>query len=85
MLPALMASRTPRKVSPQLRDHVILVGSNAVTQTFIARAERSGAPAVMVVEDPVEAGRLVLGTWQGIYLWEHRRQPHHRTVVAHLA
>lgn len=51
-------ARTPRKVSAQLRDHVILVGSNAVTQTFIARAERSGAPAVMVVEDPVEAGRL---------------------------
>jgi len=51
-------ARTPRKVSPQLRDHVILVGSDAVTQTFIARAERSRVPAVMVLEDPVEAGRL---------------------------
>jgi secondary thiamine-phosphate synthase enzyme len=33
---------------------------------------------------PVEAGRLVLGTWQGIYLWEHRLSPHQREVVFHL-
>lgn len=33
---------------------------------------------------PIEAGRLVLGTWQGIYLWEHRREPHRRTVVVHV-
>ena len=32
---------------------------------------------------PVAAGRLALGTWQGIYLWEHRRQPHHRRVACH--
>lgn len=32
---------------------------------------------------PVSRGRLVLGTWQGIYLWEHRRSPHSRTVTAH--
>jgi len=30
---------------------------------------------------PVTAGRLVLGTWQGIYLWEHRRAPHTRSLV----
>jgi secondary thiamine-phosphate synthase enzyme len=34
---------------------------------------------------PVSAGRPVLGTWQGIYLFEHRASPHRRTVVAHLA
>jgi secondary thiamine-phosphate synthase enzyme len=34
---------------------------------------------------PVVAGRLALGTWQGIYLWEHRSRPHRREVVAHLA
>jgi secondary thiamine-phosphate synthase enzyme len=33
---------------------------------------------------PVVAGRPVLGTWQGIYLYEHRRAPHRRRVVAHL-
>ncbi len=30
---------------------------------------------------PVVSGRLVLGTWQGIYLWEHRRRPHERQIV----
>lgn len=34
---------------------------------------------------PVEAGRPVLGTWQGIYLLEHRTAPHGRRVAAHLA
>jgi secondary thiamine-phosphate synthase enzyme len=30
---------------------------------------------------PVVGGRLALGTWQAIYLWEHRTAPHHRRVV----
>ncbi len=30
---------------------------------------------------PVGGGELLLGTWQGIYLWEHRAQPHTRRVV----
>jgi secondary thiamine-phosphate synthase enzyme len=30
---------------------------------------------------PVAEGRLALGTWQGIYLWEHRHAPHTRSVV----
>lgn len=34
---------------------------------------------------PVRAGQLVLGTWQGIYLFEHRVAPHTRRVAAHLA
>jgi len=34
---------------------------------------------------PVADGRLVLGTWQGIYLFEHRVQPHRREVVLHLS
>ena len=33
---------------------------------------------------PVARGRMVLGTWQGIYLWEHRAQPHRRRVAVHL-
>ena len=33
---------------------------------------------------PVTDGRPVLGTWQGIYLFEHRRAPHRREVVLHL-
>ena len=34
---------------------------------------------------PVTAGRMALGSWQGIYLFEHRDAPHRREVVAHLA
>lgn len=30
---------------------------------------------------PVEDGRLLLGTWQGVYLWEHRERPHTRSIV----
>jgi secondary thiamine-phosphate synthase enzyme len=33
---------------------------------------------------PVLRGRLALGTWQGIYLWEHRRAAHRRQLVLHL-
>ena len=32
---------------------------------------------------PLVYGRLVLGTWQGLYLYEHRTSPHHRRVVLH--
>lgn len=32
---------------------------------------------------PVSNGGMSLGTWQGIYLWEHRRIPHTRRVAAH--
>ncbi len=34
---------------------------------------------------PVIAGRLALGTWQGLYLFEHRDRPHRRSVVLHLS
>ncbi|WP_171170537.1 secondary thiamine-phosphate synthase enzyme YjbQ [Ruegeria sp. HKCCA0370] len=34
---------------------------------------------------PVSQGRPVLGTWQGIYLFEHRTAPHQRKVAAYLA
>ena len=32
---------------------------------------------------PITRGALALGTWQGIYLWEHRTHPHRRRVVVH--
>ena len=34
---------------------------------------------------PVVEGSLALGTWQGIYLFEHRDSPHRREIVLHLA
>ncbi len=33
---------------------------------------------------PVEGGRMLLGTWQGLYLFEHRSRPHRREIVLHL-
>ena len=33
---------------------------------------------------PVSGGRLVLGTWQGIYVLEHRTSPHRRNVILHI-
>jgi secondary thiamine-phosphate synthase enzyme len=33
---------------------------------------------------PIAAHRPALGTWQGIYVWEHRRHPHTRSVAAHV-
>jgi secondary thiamine-phosphate synthase enzyme len=32
---------------------------------------------------PIVNGKLALGTWQGIYLWEHRQRAHERQVVVH--
>jgi secondary thiamine-phosphate synthase enzyme len=34
---------------------------------------------------PVVRGDLALGRWQGIYVWEHRRSRHERSVVVHVA
>jgi len=33
---------------------------------------------------PVADGKLALGTWQGVYVWEHRTRPHRREIALHL-
>ena len=33
---------------------------------------------------PIQAGQLLLGTWQGLYLFEHRRTPHQREIVLYV-
>ena len=33
---------------------------------------------------PFRNGKMALGTWQGIYLWEHRQHPHRRSIVVHI-
>lgn len=33
---------------------------------------------------PIHNGELTLGTWQGIYVWEHRKHPHTRRIAVHL-
>lgn len=44
---------------------------------------RSALTAVQLAV-PLQQGRLTLGTWQGLYLWEHRLRPHQREVALHL-
>ncbi|MBW4479620.1 MAG: secondary thiamine-phosphate synthase enzyme YjbQ [Tolypothrix brevis GSE-NOS-MK-07-07A] len=34
---------------------------------------------------PINRGHLVLGTWQGIYIWEHRQRSHTRVLVVHIS
>lgn len=34
---------------------------------------------------PINKGHLVLGTWQGIYIWEHRQRNHYRELVVHIS
>ncbi len=34
---------------------------------------------------PIARGQLLLGTWQGIYIWEHRQRNHLREVVVHIS
>lgn len=34
---------------------------------------------------PINRGQLVLGTWQGIYVWEHRQRNHVRELVVHIS
>lgn len=34
---------------------------------------------------PVSSGKMVLGTWQGLYLFEHRDRPHRREIVLHVS
>ena len=48
-------------------------------------AHIKAALTAVSVSIPVIGGRLALGTWQGIYLFEHRDAPHRREIVLHLA
>ena len=48
-------------------------------------AHIKGALTAVSLGIPVLEGRLALGTWQGIFLWEHRHHRHEREVLVHLS
>jgi secondary thiamine-phosphate synthase enzyme len=48
-------------------------------------AHVKGALTATTLSIPIVDGELVLGTWQGIFLWEHRSRPRPRQVVVHIA
>ncbi|MBK3777939.1 YjbQ family protein [Azospirillum sp. YIM DDC1] len=62
---------------PALYDH-ILEGPDDMP------AHIRSALTTVQLSIPVLEGRMALGTWQGIYLFEHRRRPHERTLALHL-
>jgi secondary thiamine-phosphate synthase enzyme len=48
-------------------------------------AHIKAALTAVSISIPVSAGRPMLGTWQGLYLFEHRDRPHSREIVLHLS
>ncbi|NUB12310.1 YjbQ family protein [Azospirillum brasilense] len=63
--------------NPALYDH-ILEGPDDMP------AHIRSALTTVQLSIPVLEGRMALGTWQGIYLFEHRTRPHERTLALHL-
>lgn len=55
---ARQARRTPRAVPSSLTGHMVLTEHGPVEQALVKRAEQAGLPYVLIVDDPVEAGRL---------------------------
>lgn len=47
-------------------------------------AHIKGALTASSLSIPILGGHLALGTWQGVFLWEHRARPHTRKIVIHL-
>lgn len=47
-------------------------------------AHIKGALTASSLSIPILGGHLALGTWQGVFLWEHRAKPHTRKIVIHL-
>jgi secondary thiamine-phosphate synthase enzyme len=68
-----------------------LVPEDAALYTHLAEGEddmpaHAKAALLKTSEQvPVLEGELALGTWQGLYVWEHRRGSHRREVVVHVA
>lgn len=86
------AAKVPRQVPAHVRDHLILVGSDAVVQTLIARAERSGVPCVLVTSDQQQASSLhdrgfqvVLGALDSVATYRKAGADRARMVVSTLS
>ena len=64
-----------------------IVGDDGTPARWLCADPGSGAEALTAcsLSIPVMDGALALGTWQGIYLWEHRHYRGRRRVVMHLA
>ncbi len=74
-----------RRLVPPADDPAMrwIVHRNEGPDDMPAHIKAALLPASLAI--PVIAGRLALGTWQGVYLFEHRDRPQLREVVAHLS
>ena len=88
----LIQENADPEVQRDLEAVLLAVGAARATRSSVTRSEgpddmpahvRSALTATSL-SIPVAKGRPALGTWQGIYLYEHRDAPHRRRVAAHL-
>lgn len=78
-LEAFLARLAPRADDPAMR---YLVHRIEGPDDMPAHIKAALLPVSLQI--PVRGGRMRLGRWQGVYLWEHRDRPHRREVALHL-
>jgi len=68
-----------------IMSRLVIDGDNAYQHTAEGRDDMAAhARSVLTSTEltiPITHGRLALGTWQGVFLWEHRYRPHERSMV----
>ena len=71
------------RIAPTLRDPSMDWISHRTEGADDMPAHIRAALTATTLSIPVEDGRMALGTWQGIYLFEHRERPHDRRIACH--
>ena len=71
------------RIAPTLRDPSMNWITHRTEGPDDMPAHIRAALTATTLSVPVEGNRMVLGTWQGIYLFEHRERPHRRRVALH--
>ena len=79
---ALVTRRPVVALESTIISHGLPRPDNRAIAAPIEGAVRSNGAVPVTI--PVVDGALALGTWQGIYLWEHRRHPHRRRLMLHV-
>ncbi|MBK8837667.1 MAG: YjbQ family protein [Hyphomonadaceae bacterium] len=74
-----------RRLAPQADDPSMRWITHRTEGTDDMPAHLKAAVLPTSLSIPIVGGRLALGTWQGVYLFEHRDKPQTRRVVGHLA